>query len=144
MIGLPEPELDRIGFRRLHVRAHHGVHDHEREQGQDFYVDCEVWADTRAAARSDDLEDTVHYGKLMRAIHASAAAEPVDLLETVAERLVAVCFGFRGVQAARVTIHKPQAPVPLDFGDLSVSILRRRDELESGSEPAAKAGEARP
>lgn len=124
----PAPELDRIAFTGLRVRANHGVHDHERRDGQLFLIDVTVWADTRAAARSDEVADTVHYGQLMRAIHADAVAEPVDLLETLAERLVRVCFRFAGVEAARVTIHKPEAPVPLDFDDVSVSVLRRRDE----------------
>lgn len=124
--GLPEPELDRIRIERLHVRANHGVHEHERIDGQDFYIDAEVWADTRRAAASDDIDDTVHYGHLMRAIHAAAAADPVDLLEALAERLIEVCFGFRGVEAARITVHKPQAPVKLEFADVTVSVLRHR------------------
>lgn len=134
--GLPAPELDRIRIQGLHVRANHGVHDYERRDGQDFYVDAEVWTDTRRAAASDDVEDTVHYGRLMRALHRSASEEPVDLLETLAERLVAVCFGFAGAQAARITIHKPNAPVELEFGDISVSILRHRAEHEAARRAA--------
>lgn len=122
-------ELDAISFERLRVRAHHGVHDHEREHGQDFFIDATVWTDTRRAATSDDIDDTVHYGQLMQAIHASAESEPVDLLETLAERLARVALSFRGAEAVRITIHKPEAPVPLDFGDVSVSILRFRSDL---------------
>lgn len=126
---LPVAELDSISFERLRVRANHGVYEHEREEGQDFFIDATVWTDTRAAAQSDDIDDTVHYGQLMRAIHASAEDEPVDLLETLAERLARVALSFRGAQAVRITIHKPEAPVPLDFADVSVSILRFQSEM---------------
>lgn len=125
---LPRPELDRIHIRRLHVHGRHGVHDYERAEGQDFYIDAEVWLDTRAAAGTDDIADTLHYGHLMRALYEIALREPVDLLETLAERLAAVTFAFPGPQAVRITVHKPQAPVKLRFEDVAVSILRYRPD----------------
>lgn len=130
--ALPSPELDRIRIERLHVHGRHGVFAHERANGQDFYIDAEVWLDTRAAADSDDIVDTLHYGHLMRALYEVALHEPVDLLETLAERLAAVTFAFSGPQAVRITVHKPQAPVKLRFEDVSVSVLRYRPE---GPEP---------
>lgn len=126
--ALPDPELDVISFRGLHVRAYHGVHDHERQDGQDFWIDADVWVDTRAAAASDDIDDTLHYGHLMRAIADAAAHPAVDLLETLAERLAGVTFAFAGPQAVRITVHKPKAPVKLRFDDISVSILRFRPD----------------
>lgn len=124
--GLPRPELDVIRIRGLHVRGFHGVHEHERREGQDFLIDAEVWLDARPAAASDDIADTVHYGHLMRALADVAEGEPVDLLETLAERLAAAVFAFPGPRAARITVHKPQAPVPLRFEDVAVSVLRFR------------------
>lgn len=132
--ALPQPELDRIVISRLHVHGRHGVFAHERKTGQDFYIDAEVWVDTRAAAESDQLSDTVHYGHLMRALYEVAMHEPVDLLETLAERLAAVTFAFHGPQAVRITVHKPQAPVKLRFDDVAISILRYRPE---GPQPPA-------
>lgn len=137
--GLPAPELDRIRIRRLHARGHHGLHDHERRDGQDFYIDADVWVDTRAAAASDDIHDTVHYGELMHALADVAAGEPVDLIETLAERLAEATFTFRGTLAARITVHKPQAPVALPFDDVSVSILRYRPAGDASSAPDAGA-----
>lgn len=126
--ALPQPQLDVIHIHRLHVRGFHGVHDHERAEGQDFYIDADVWIDTRAAAASDDVADTLHYGHLMIALADIAGGEPVDLLETLAERLAAVTLAFAGPQAVRITVHKPQAPVNLDFEDVTVSILRFRPD----------------
>lgn len=122
--GLPAPELDVISFRGLRVRAYHGVLEHERRDGQEFFIDADVWVDTRAAAASDDIDDTLHYGRLMEALADAATDTPVDLIETLAERLAAETLAFAAAQAVRITVHKPKAPVKLRFDDISVSILR--------------------
>lgn len=122
----PEPELDRIIITRMHARGHHGVFEHERRDGQDFYVDAEAWVDAAAASSSDHIGDTLHYGEWMHALHAIVTGEPVDLIETLAERLAAATFGFDDAVAVRITVHKPHAPVALDFEDVAVSILRHR------------------
>ncbi|WP_181062604.1 2-amino-4-hydroxy-6-hydroxymethyldihydropteridine diphosphokinase [Pseudoclavibacter sp. RFBG4] len=142
--GAPEPELDRILITRMHARGHHGVFDHERRDGQDFYVDAEAWVDATAASSSDHIGDTLHYGEWMHALHAIVTGEPVDLIETLAERLASATFGFDDAVAVRITVHKPQAPVALDFEDVAVSILRHRptlrgDHLESSAAHAVSA-----
>ncbi|VXC46555.1 2-amino-4-hydroxy-6-hydroxymethyldihydropteridine diphosphokinase [Pseudoclavibacter sp. 8L] len=142
--GAPEPELDRILITRMHARGHHGVFDHERRDGQDFYVDAEAWVDAAAASSSDHIGDTLHYGEWMHALHAIVTGEPVDLIETLAERLASATFGFDDAVAVRITVHKPQAPVALDFEDVAVSILRHRptlrgDHLESSAAHAVSA-----
>ncbi|WP_424466734.1 2-amino-4-hydroxy-6-hydroxymethyldihydropteridine diphosphokinase [Pseudoclavibacter helvolus] len=147
--GVPEPELDRILITRMHARGHHGVFEHERRDGQDFYVDAEAWVDAAAASASDHIGDTLHYGEWMHTLHAIVAGEPVDLIETLAERLAEATFGFDDAVAVRITVHKPQAPVALDFEDVAVSILRHRptepDEyLESAAAHAVAAAEAGP
>lgn len=124
--AVPEPELDRIMITRMHARGNHGVFEHERRDGQDFYVDAEAWLDAAAASSSDHIGDTLHYGEWMHALHAIVTGEPVDLIETLAERLAAATFGFDDAVAVRITVHKPQAPVALDFEDVAVSILRHR------------------
>lgn len=145
--GVPEPELDRILITRMHARGHHGVFEHERRDGQDFYVDAEAWVDAAAASSSDHIGDTLHYGEWMHALHAIVTGEPVDLIETLAERLAAATFGFDDAVAVRITVHKPQAPVALDFEDVAVSILRHRpaapgEYLESAAAHAAQAPSA--
>ncbi|HST50182.1 dihydroneopterin aldolase [Jatrophihabitans sp.] len=117
---------DRIALTGLRVRGHHGVFDFERAEGQDFVVDVELELDTRTAAASDLLADTVHYGELAEALAAVVAGEPVNLLETLAGRLAAVCLADSRVAAATVTVHKPQAPIPLQFADVAVTIRRDR------------------
>jgi dihydroneopterin aldolase len=117
---------DRIALTGLRVRGNHGVFDFERANGQDFVVDVELELDTRPAAASDDIADTAHYGELAEALAAVVAGEPVNLLETLADRLCQVCLADVRVAAATVTVHKPQAPIALSFGDVAVTIRRQQ------------------
>jgi dihydroneopterin aldolase len=118
---------DRIALRGLRARGHHGVLPAEREAGQTFVVDVVLHLDTRAAAASDDVTDTVHYGELAADVVAAVEGEPVNLIETLAERLVQVCLLRPLVQSAEVTVHKPEAPVGVPFDDVTVTIERGRE-----------------
>lgn len=118
--------LDQIRLAGLVVRGHHGVYEHERRDGQDFVVDVVLHLDTRPAASTDDLARTVHYGELAQALAAVVAGEAVDLLETLAARLAAQALRDERVRAADVTVHKPSAPIPLTFADVSVTVRRGR------------------
>jgi dihydroneopterin aldolase len=122
---------DRLVLRGLRARAHHGVFDFEREQGQEFVVDVELGVDTRAAAAGDDLSATVHYGELAERLHAAMTGEPVDLIETLAQRLADVCLDHPSVAWAEVTVHKPDAPIEVAFHDVSLTIHRSRDDRDA-------------
>ncbi|GAA3751946.1 dihydroneopterin aldolase [Spinactinospora alkalitolerans] len=122
----PRQPPDRIAVRGLRARGHHGVFDHERRDGQEFVVDVVLGVDTGEAARTDDLAHTVHYGLLSSRLVEVVEGEPVNLIETLADRLAAVCLAEPQVLEAEVTVHKPQAPVPHEFDDVTVTIQRRR------------------
>lgn len=115
---------DRIALTGLRARGHHGVLPQERRDGQDFLVDAVLRLDTRAAAASDALTDTVDYGELASRLVAVVAGEPCDLLETLAARLAEVCVSHPLVFEAEVTVHKPSAPIPHAFTDVSVTVVR--------------------
>jgi 7,8-dihydroneopterin aldolase/epimerase/oxygenase len=117
---------DRIELTGLRVRGYHGVYDFERRDGQDFVVDVALELDLAVAGASDDVADTVHYGELAGALAVVVEGEPVNLLETLAERLAATCLADRRVLGATITVHKPQAPIPLAFTDVAVTIRRER------------------
>ncbi|MEF3403209.1 dihydroneopterin aldolase [Agromyces sp. CCNWLW203] len=117
---------DRITLTGLRVRAHHGVFDFERAEGQEFVIDVSVAVDLAAAAASDELDRTVHYGELAEAVVAAVERDPVDLIETVAERVAEVALGFAAVDEVEVTVHKPQAPITVPFDDVAVTIVRVR------------------
>ena len=117
---------DRITLTGLKVRGFHGVYEHERRDGQDFVVDATLWLDSRPAAASDDLADTVDYGGLADRLATVVEGEPVKLIETLAARLCELCMADERVIAAEVTVHKPQAPIAREFADVAVTARRSR------------------
>ncbi|NUR86353.1 MAG: dihydroneopterin aldolase [Nonomuraea sp.] len=117
---------DRIALKGLRARGRHGVLPAERELGQEFVVDATLLLDTAPAAAGDDLTKTVHYGELAQELVRVVEGEPVDLIETLAQRLADVCLGYELVQGVEISVHKPAAPIPLPFDDVIVTIERSR------------------
>ena len=119
---------DRISLVGLRAFGRHGVLDHERRDGQEFVVDAVLWVDTRPAAAADDLALTVDYGAVAARLAAIVSGEPVALIETLAGRLAAACLSAgQAVREVEITVHKPQAPVPVPFRDVTVTIRRGRE-----------------
>jgi dihydroneopterin aldolase len=117
---------DRIAVRGITAHAHHGVYDWERERGQPFRVDAVLELDTAPAAADDDLDKTVNYAELAQRLHAVLSGNPVDLLETLAQRLADVCLADPLVDAVEITVHKPEAELGVPFDDVTVTIRRER------------------
>ena len=119
---------DVIEIRGIRGFGRHGVFDHERADGQQFTVDVRLELDTRAAAASDRLEDTVDYGKVAAQVHTAIENDPVDLIETLAMRIADLCLADRRVTGTVVTIHKPSAPITVPFDDVVLTVQRRPGE----------------
>ena len=118
----------KITITGLRVFAHHGVFDFERQNGQDFYIDASIWVDGDKAAFSDDLNHTAHYGDLAKGLVELTKNNPVDLLETLAQRLLDYALNFGGgkVLKAKITVHKPGAPIPYEFEDVSITVKAKK------------------
>lgn len=130
---LTGPLTDRIELRGLTVRGNHGVFAHERSDGQDFVVDITAWIDLAAAAATDTLADTLDYGVLAQRAAAIVAGPARNLIETVAGEIADDVLGDPRVDAVEVTVHKPQAPIPLTFADVAVVIRRSRRAAGAGA-----------
>ncbi len=118
---------DEIALIGLRAFAHHGVFADERENGQEFVVDVRVATDLGGAADSDDLGRTIHYGILAEEVVAAVESSPVDLIETVAQRIVDVVLAHELAQSVTVTVHKPSAPITVPFADVTVTLTRGRE-----------------
>jgi dihydroneopterin aldolase len=118
--------LDRVAVKGLRARGHHGVFAREREQGQTFVVDVVLGVDTRPAASGDDLTRTAHYGIVAEEVVAVITGEPVDLIETLAQRIADQCLKHEAVQEVEVVVHKPDAPITVPFDDVTITIVRSR------------------
>lgn len=117
---------DRINLVGISGYGYHGVYPAERAQGQTFVVDLVCWIDLAEAATGDDLLATVHYAELAQSVVEDIERDPVDLIETLADRIAMTCFARPRVQACQITVHKPQAPMPVTVADVSVTLMRRR------------------
>jgi dihydroneopterin aldolase len=118
--------LDQVVLQGLRARGRHGVLAHEKALGQTFVVDVVLHLDTRPAAAADDLTLTVHYGVLAEQVVDVVRGQPVELVETLAQRVADVALQSERVVAVDVTVHKPDAPVTVPFDDVQVRIRRWR------------------
>jgi dihydroneopterin aldolase/2-amino-4-hydroxy-6-hydroxymethyldihydropteridine diphosphokinase len=117
---------DRIVLTGVRAFGRHGVLPEERAAGQEFVVDLELALDLGVAAATDRVAATVHYGELAEEVAAVIAGNPVDLIETLAQRIADVALAHDLVDRVVVTVHKPAAPIPVPFTDVTVRIDRAR------------------
>jgi 7,8-dihydroneopterin aldolase/epimerase/oxygenase len=117
---------DRIELKGIEVLARHGVLDHEKQEPQIFRIDLTVFLDLAGAGVSDALADTVDYGKLARDTHDLVQGESHELIESVAHRIATRALAEPRVNRVIVTVHKPEAPIPLKFEDVAVTVDRSR------------------
>ena len=115
---------DRVVLRGIRGFGRHGVFAFERERGQEFVVDVVCRLDLHPAAVSDDLADTVDYGELARRIGADIERDPLNLIEALAGRIADTCLADRRITEVEVTVHKPEAPLPISVTDVAVTLTR--------------------
>ena len=107
--------------------GYHGLFDHERQNGQDFFVDIALTVDLTSASKSDEISDTVNYAEITNLVVTHITTEPVNLIEKLAGRIADhILKDHAKVLEATVTVHKPQAPVDAVLKDIAVQVTRKR------------------
>ncbi len=118
---------DQIVLTGIHGFGFHGLFNHERKDGQDFYVDLSLSVDLTTASQSDAIGDTVNYAEIADLVVEEITSNPVNLIEKLAGRIAErVLNEHIKVQSATVTVHKPQAPVDAQLKDIAVVVTRTR------------------
>lgn len=117
---------DRIDITGIEVHAHHGVLEHEKQHGQTFLIDLGLELDLTSPASTDRLEQTVDYGSLAQRVHDVVSGERWDLIERLAQRIAESVLEHELVDTVTVTVHKPEAPIPVPFRDVAVTLVRSR------------------
>lgn len=128
--------MDQIIVEDLHIYAYHGVYQQENEKGQNFYVSVILDTDTRAAGMADELGLSTNYGVVCRFLHTFLSEHTYKLIETAAERASeALLLQFPHVRQVTMEVKKPEAPITVPFGSVSVKITRgwRRAYIACGS-----------
>ena len=109
------------------IHARHGVMEHETEVGQRFVIDLELATDLSDSAHSDRLADTVSYSDVVKTATSAFGDDNYRLLERAAGAVADAVLGkFPRVNAVKVTVHKPHAPIAAIFGDVGVVLTRTR------------------
>lgn len=117
--------MDEIRIRELEIYAYHGVYPEENRQGQRFFVNATLFTDTRTAGLTDELQESTDYGAVCRLIHEVVTGSTRKLIETVAEETAqAILLQFPLVKKLFLELRKPEAPVGLPFGSVSVAVER--------------------
>ena len=119
---------DEITLTGVRAFGRHGVYDEERREGQYFVIDVTLFLSTAAAAASDDVVDTVHYGEVAERIVELVGGQPLNLIEALAARIADDLLSHAPVRMVAVTVHKPGAPITVPFEDVSVTIRRAKTE----------------
>ena len=118
---------DQIFLTGIAAFGYHGLFDHERQNGQDFFVDVALTVDLSAASKSDEIQDTVNYAEITNLVVRHITTEPVNLIEKLAGRIAdQILKDHAKALVATVTVHKPQAPVDAVLKDIAVQITRKR------------------
>ena len=127
---------DQIIVEDLQIYAHHGVYRQENEEGQNFYISAVLDTDTRAAGMADDLGLSTNYGVVCRFLHTFLTEHTYKLIETAAEKASeALLLQFPYVRQVTMEVKKPEAPITVPFGSVSVKITRgwHRVYIDCGS-----------
>ena len=119
---------DRIALRGLKFFAYHGMLREEKVLGQTFIVDIDLYTDLRNAGKTDQVEDTINYAEVYARIKTIVTTEKYHLIERLAERIAEDILCEFSCEALRVTIHKPQAPIPGIFDEAFVEIYREKKQ----------------
>jgi dihydroneopterin aldolase len=120
---------DTIFITGLVIHARHGVLEHETEVGQRFVIDLELVTDLSESSHSDRLVDTVSYSQVVATATAAFKDTNYRLLERAAGAVAdAVLATFPRIQAVKVTVHKPHAPIAAIFDDVGVVLARARHD----------------
>lgn len=115
---------DQIAITGIRGFGYHGLFDSEKKSGQEFIVDIRIEADLSEACQSDQIESTIDYGKVAMRVKELIETGSFNLIERLAEVIAESVKQEFQAKAVEVTVHKPSAPVDLQFEDISVTIKR--------------------
>ena len=115
-----------VRLQRMTFYGFHGVSRAERETGRRYEVDCELTFDFSRAGRSDNLKDTINYKQVYDTIEEVLTADNIQLIETLATRIVDRIIGAFPVERARVRVRKMIPPIPGNLDYIEVELDKER------------------
>lgn len=119
--------MDKIYLSGLEFYGFHGVFEEETRLGQRFYTDVVLGVALQKAGETDDLTLTVNYGEVYDCIREIMDGEPVQLIETLAERIASSLLQhFALIEEVQIKVTKPNPPIKGSMNGVAVEIVRGR------------------
>ena len=119
--------MDKVYVEGMEFYGYHGVFEEENKLGQRFKVDLTAELDLSKAGQTDDLSYTINYAELYSVCRGIGEGEPVNLVETLAERIAdTVLKKFEPVQQCTVKVIKPDPPIPGHYKSVAIEMTRKK------------------
>lgn len=120
--------MKEIIIKNLKIFAYHGVHQEEKINGQNFYIDavCKVIGNSEI----DNIENTVSYSEIIKNIKRSMLSQSFDLIETAADYTCKKLIeNFNKISEIELILKKPEAPIKENFDYVAVKITKKRKDF---------------
>lgn len=123
--------MDKIIINGLKVFAYHGVNPDEKQNGQTFILDITAYRSLEKACKTDNINDTVSYAKILKTAVNVMNENKYDLIEKAADRVAQqILLDFNTISSVDVCLKKPQAPINANFNYVAVEISRDRRNIK--------------
>ena len=120
---------DKIIIKNMGFYAFHGAMAEENKLGQRFFIDLECGINLAKAGNSDDVNDTVSYADIYQSVKQSTEGTKYKLIEALAHNIAKRLFAqFAPIKSIKITVRKPEAPIPTVSGEVAIQIFRKRKE----------------
>ncbi|WP_425446701.1 dihydroneopterin aldolase [Dethiothermospora halolimnae] len=121
--------MDKIIMKNLSFYGYHGALKEENVLGQKFFIDIDMYVDLKNAGKSDDVNDTVHYGIAYDIVKDVVENKRFNLIEALGENIAQELLNkFNTISEVNVLIRKPEAPVNGIYDYFGVEIRRGRND----------------
>lgn len=118
--------MDKITLKGMRIYGFHGVYPFEKEKGQYYEVDAELFLSLDEAAEWDNFNKSVDYAQVFKFIHSKFTGESVDLIETIAVKLANAVLSEFPVDKVICRVRKPNPPVKGHIDYTEVEVKRGR------------------
>ena len=119
-------DLARITLSDIGLVGHHGYHAAEKEMGQRFEVDVDLWVDIENPGRSDNLDDAINYELVYRLVEKTVREDTFSLIEALGADLASSIYDQFEVEGVTVRLRKPSVPHCPNLGHVEIEVDRGR------------------
>lgn len=119
--------MDKIILRNMKFYGYHGLFPEENKLGQRFNVDLDLFLSLEKAGKTDEMKDSIDYGRVFNVVREIVEGESKNLIEAVAQLIAdRLLDEFSILQACTVKVKKPNPPIDGHYDFVAIEIYRER------------------